>query len=517
MQGRLSNTVETIGLNGMVLDLAGHSLIDALGHDVKLTHGEFALMVALTRYPDRVLSREQLLDAVSGRSADAFDRSIDNLVARLRRKIEREIKKPRVIVTVRGVGYKFCSQRDVGETPSPTAASARRGILVLPVAVLGDGRDLHHFTAAVSWALRTELDAVVGTQVCYHDERAKAHEVARQLGAAYVVRGRVRQNDDKVRVDVQMTDTETGDPVWVDCFEGRLPDSLGFAREITMRVARAIELEFVDIEGRRSLARAGAPEGGDLLKLGFAFLYRQRSPQNLATARGYFERVLDRDRRSADALTGLAQTNISDALCRWSHDPAGQVRLAEAQAKRAIEISPKLGYSHHVKGLVLRVQQQHGRALAAFDRAVQLKPSLAPAHAELCIARGALDRGASRFARVHEGLALARRISPREPVLANWLYGAGVAHLKCGDITEAISWLNEAIDINPLAPALAYLASAYALQGDDSRARHLLGEFVRKQPCETLTTFGRRVLADHQILPGSRVFEGLRKAGLREA
>jgi hypothetical protein len=49
------------------------------------------------------------------------------------------------------------------------------------------------------------------------------------------------------------------------------------------------------------------------------------------------------------------------------------------------------------------------------------------------------------------------------------------------------------------------------------RAHRLLGEFVRKQPRETLTTFGRRVLADHQIFPGSRVFEGLRKAGLREA
>jgi hypothetical protein len=238
----------------------------------------------------------------------------------------------------------------------------------------------------------TELNAVVGTHVCYHDERARAHEVARQLGAGYVVRGSVRQNDDKVRVDVQMTDTETGDPVWVDRFEGGLPDSLSFAREITMRIARAIELEFVDIEARRSLARAGVLEGGDLLKLGFAFLYRPRSPQNLAKARGYFERVLDRDRRSADALAGLAQTHISDTLCRWSLDPAGQVRLAEAQAKRAIEISPKLGYAHHVKGLVLRVQQQHGRALAAFDKAIQLKPSLAPAHAELGFTRGALDR-----------------------------------------------------------------------------------------------------------------------------
>jgi two-component system, OmpR family, response regulator len=84
MQGHLSNSVETIGFNGMVLDVAGHSLVDAHEREVSLTRGEFAILVALARRPGQVLSREQLLNAVSGRCADAFDRSIDNLIARLR-------------------------------------------------------------------------------------------------------------------------------------------------------------------------------------------------------------------------------------------------------------------------------------------------------------------------------------------------------------------------------------------------------------------------------------------------
>jgi hypothetical protein len=64
-------------------------------------------------------------------------------------------------------------------------------------------------------------------------------------------------------------------------------------------------------------------------------------------------------------------------------------------------------------------------------------------------------------------------------------------------------------------PALAYLAAAYGLIGTTPR-RAALREFRRRRPRGTLRTFGRRTLADHQILPGSRVFEGLRKAGLRE-
>lgn len=81
---------------------------------------------------------------------------------------------------------------------------------------------------------------------------------------------------------------------------------------------------------------------------------------------------------------------------------------------------------------------------------------------------------------------------------------------------EAVKWPNESIGLNPLPPALAYLAAAYALNGDDARARSTLREFSRKRPHETLASFRRRLLADHQIVPGSRIFEGLRKAGLRE-
>ena len=72
-----------------------------------LTRGEFALLAAFARNPGRVLSRAQLRNAIDGRAADSYDRSIDMLVARLRRKLESEPAKSRFIVTVPGIGYKF--------------------------------------------------------------------------------------------------------------------------------------------------------------------------------------------------------------------------------------------------------------------------------------------------------------------------------------------------------------------------------------------------------------------------
>jgi DNA-binding response OmpR family regulator/TolB-like protein len=504
--------IEAIRFNGMTLDVAGHLLINRAGSEVELTRGELAVLAALVRRPGRVLSRDQLLQAVSGRSSHVFDRSIDNLIARLRRKIEPE-GGPHVIVTVRSAGYKF-SPQEVGHGPG-SAATPQCSILVFPFADAGGGPQLAHFATAVSTNLITELRHVVGSRLlCWQDNSDNATEIGRQLGARYVLCGAVRRSADAIRVNARMTEVQTGLPVWDDRFDGNIADIFVVETELTARIVRAIELAFIDLESRCGGHR-DALSGLDLVTRGYAYLYRPRSVQNVAMARRFFEQALHLGDRRAESLAGLAHTHISDVFCRWSGDPDRQVELADASMTRAIEIDPRLAFAYHVRGLVLRVQQQYERALAAFDMAAQLKPSLAPAHAEIGFTRAALDRG-DGAARAHEGLVLARRISPRDPVLANWLYGIGVGHLKRNEKAEAIRFLNESIGLNPLPPALAYLASAHALNGDDARARSTLCEFMRAQPHETLGSFGRRLLADHQIFPGSLVFEGLRKAGLRE-
>jgi DNA-binding response OmpR family regulator len=88
-------------------DLAAHVFVDGNGREVPLTRAEFTLLAVFTRSPRQVLSRDQLRRAVVGRGAGSDDRSIDMLVARLRRKMESNPKTPRFIVSVAGVGYKF--------------------------------------------------------------------------------------------------------------------------------------------------------------------------------------------------------------------------------------------------------------------------------------------------------------------------------------------------------------------------------------------------------------------------
>jgi len=94
--------------DGWGLDLARRQLCDPNGNPVELTSGEFDLLVALVERPQRVLSRERLLDLTKGRAATLFDRSIDVQIGRLRRKLEKASgDKFALITTVRGGGYMF--------------------------------------------------------------------------------------------------------------------------------------------------------------------------------------------------------------------------------------------------------------------------------------------------------------------------------------------------------------------------------------------------------------------------
>ena len=101
---------ETVRFDRWRLELDTRRLLGPGGAEQPLTAAEFNLLTAFLRNPQRVLSRDQLLDMVAGRNWEPFDRSIDTQVRRLRRKIERAPERPELIKTVRGAGYVFAAK-----------------------------------------------------------------------------------------------------------------------------------------------------------------------------------------------------------------------------------------------------------------------------------------------------------------------------------------------------------------------------------------------------------------------
>jgi class 3 adenylate cyclase/DNA-binding response OmpR family regulator/predicted ATPase len=197
-------TTTVLRFEGRLLDLGRRSFTDKGGREIPLTYAEFALLALFARSNGRVLSRDQLRNAISGRDHEPYDRSIDMLVARLRRKIEPDAKSPRFILTTPGVGYKFgarveqaiiatpqTSPREIQESNRVPRVGERRQLSVLACQIRGlaaisaeldpedEGefmRSVHRACADVAARYRGVVARILGDSVLIYFGYSEAQE-----------------------------------------------------------------------------------------------------------------------------------------------------------------------------------------------------------------------------------------------------------------------------------------------------------------------------------------------------
>ncbi len=124
---QLNQTLEvskSFCFDGMTASPDRLELVDREGQDCGLTSGDFKLLMVFLERPKRVLSRDQLMDLTGGLEWNPLDRTIDNQIARLRKKIERNPSDPKLIKTVRGIGYTFACDVDRVQPSGGAASSA---------------------------------------------------------------------------------------------------------------------------------------------------------------------------------------------------------------------------------------------------------------------------------------------------------------------------------------------------------------------------------------------------------
>jgi two-component system OmpR family response regulator len=106
---QVTESADMLGFGDWRLDTTARHLLDAAGTMVALSGAEYRLLRVFLDHPQRVLTRDQLLNLTQGRDADQFDRSIDLLVSRLRQRLRDDAREPRYIKTLRSEGYVFSS------------------------------------------------------------------------------------------------------------------------------------------------------------------------------------------------------------------------------------------------------------------------------------------------------------------------------------------------------------------------------------------------------------------------
>ena len=172
---------------------------------------------------------------------------------------------------------------DVGAKPAPAPASEksappRLSMVVLPFANIGGEPEQEHFVDGVTESLTTDLSRIRGAYVVarntaftYKGKPIDAKTVGRELNVRYVLEGSVQRGGNRMRVNVQLIDAESGNHLWAERFDKPLADLFDMQDEIVARLAGALNTELVAAEARRA-ERAPNPDSMDLYFQGLACL-----------------------------------------------------------------------------------------------------------------------------------------------------------------------------------------------------------------------------------------------------
>jgi len=232
----------------------------------------------------------------------------------------------------------------------------RLSILVLPFTNLSNDPEHEYFADGLTDDLTTDLSRWTGSFVLarstafnYKGREVDATQIGRKLHVRYVVEGSVRRSKNRVRVGVQLIETETGGHLWAERFDRDIADLLEMQDEITGRIALALHYKFTEM-GRRHAERSNRPDALDLIFRGLAALHKPSSKATLATARSFFEAALQIDNCNTRAWAGLSEAHAGTVLGRWTEAPADELQAAKDAAERAPSVRSDKSCRAHRQG-----------------------------------------------------------------------------------------------------------------------------------------------------------------------
>jgi TolB-like protein/class 3 adenylate cyclase/cytochrome c-type biogenesis protein CcmH/NrfG len=428
----------------------------------------------------------------------------------------------RIRVYSLGVGHPAQAR----SAPGPAAeksAPPRLSIVVLPFANLGGGPEQEYFVDGVTESLTTDLSRIRGARVVarntaftYKGKPLDVKTIGRELNVRYVLEGSVQRGGSRIRVNVQLIDTESGNHLWAERFDKPLADLFDMQDEIVARLAGALNAELVAAEARRA-EQAPNPSSMDLYFQGMAWFNKGRTPDNVAQAQSFFDRALSLDPKSVDALVGSAYVDAVDGVNSFATDPMATFVAAEAKLTRALSSVPDHARGHMVLGFVDIMTKRAAQGIAQCEHALALDRNLASAHSYIGFGKIFIGRAEETEAHIAEAF----RLSPRDTHAYIWMGIAGLAKLHLGSYEQAVAWCRRAIEANRNYPrAYFLLAAALAQLGRLDEAISAVKAGLALNPAFTISrarvTYTPVSDDPTNLAQTERVLEAMRKAGVPE-
>jgi TolB-like protein/class 3 adenylate cyclase/Flp pilus assembly protein TadD len=347
------------------------------------------------------------------------------------------------------------------EKPTPP----RLSMVVLPFANIGGDPEQEHFVDGVTESLTTDLSRIRGSVVIgrntaftYKSKAVDLKQIGRELNVRYVLEGSVQRGGNRMRVNVQLIDTETGNHLWAERFDKPLTDLFDMQDEIVARLASALNAHLIAAEARRA-EQAPNPNSMDLYFQGLVWLNKGWNPDNVAQARRFFDHALIVDPDNVEALIGSARADVVEGANLFVTDPIAAFAAAEAKVTRALSSVPDHAPGHMYLGYVYMLTRRAAEGIAECEHALELDRNLAAAHTLIGFGKIFIGRSQETEAQIAEAL----RLSPRDTLAYLWMNVAGLAKLHLGSWEQAVAWYRRSAEANRNYPiAIFHLAAALA-------------------------------------------------------
>ena len=424
------------------------------------------------------------------------------------------------------IRLKSAKRAQVKPAPAPApekSAPPRLSIVVLPFANIGGDPEQEHFVDGVTESLTTDLSRMRGavviarnTAFTYKGKPLDAKTIGRELNVRYVLEGSVQRGGNRMRVNVQLIDAETGNHLWAERFDKPLADLFDMQDEIVSRLANALNAQLVAVEARRA-EKAPNPNSMDLYFQGLAWFNKGLTPDHVAQARSFFDRALAADPDNVEALIGSAAADVRDGGNSYVTNSMAALAAAERKLTKALSSVPDHARGHMWLGLVDIMTRRAAQGIAKCEHALALDRNLATAHS--AIGFGKIFIGRAEEAEAHIGEAL--RLSPRDTTAYIWMNMAGLAKLHFGDYEQAVTWCRRSIEANRNFPSANFdLAAALVLLGRFDEAHAAVKAGLALNPIYTVSRVGAAwtAMSDDPtyLVQIERTLEALRKAGVPE-
>jgi TolB-like protein/class 3 adenylate cyclase len=248
--------------------------------------------------------------------------------------------------------------------PEPHKPSPQRlSIVVLPFANLGGDPEQDYFVDGVTESLTTDLSRISGsfvigrnTAFTYKGRHVDLKQIGRELNVRYLLEGSVQRSGNRLRVNVQLIDAESGTHLWAERFDKPVADLFDMQDEIVARLASQLGTQLIAAEARRA-ERAPHPDSTDLYYQGLAWFNKGVTREFIMLARGYFERALALDPGNLDALVGTGQVDATLGAAHLTDDRVKSLAQAEAALTKALRLAPDNAVAHEFAG----AQSKFGR------------------------------------------------------------------------------------------------------------------------------------------------------------